>query len=210
MDANRPGVSLAEAARRLKPRWRDPDLPSVILVTDGDRLDDDPAAAVARLPRGAAVVLRHYRYPERRRLATRLAVMCRRRGIRLLIAGDPRLAVAVGAAGVHLPEAMVGTLAGRGSRQRQPRWLVTAAAHSPGAMRRAAFAGADAVLVSPVFATASHPDATPIGPLRFAAMVRTSPLPVYALGGITQATARRLGGSGACGFAAVGIFAGRC
>ncbi len=42
----------------------------------------------------------------------------------------------------------------------------------------AARAGADAALLSPVFWTASHPLAPALGPLRFAAWCRSSPLPV--------------------------------
>ena len=72
---------------------------------------------------------------------------------------------------------------------------------------RAALAGVDAVLLSPVFPTKSHPGAAPIGPLRFAAWVRECPLPVYALGGVSLQSARRLASSGAAGFAGIGGFA---
>ncbi|MCW5699414.1 MAG: thiamine phosphate synthase [Rhodospirillales bacterium] len=176
-------------------------------MTDATRLPD-PLPAVAALPRGAAVILRHYESPDREALARKLAHLCRRRGVRLLIAGDTRLAIRVGADGVHLPEHVLA----HGSRvwalwrrQRRPRgWLVTAAAHSSAALHRAARAGIDAVLLSPVFATPSHPGARTIGPLRFTAMTGTSPLPVYALGGINTKTARRLIASGLAGIAAIG------
>lgn len=204
-------ASLAELARRLKPlgapRGGGAALPRLILMTDAARLAD-PEAAVARLPRGAAVVLRHPDDGMRHRLATRLAGLCRARGVRLLIAGDPRLAARMSAGngdgGLHLPEAMLRHGGRRWRLLRRPGWLVTAAAHSPAAIRAAARAGADAALLSPVFATASHPDARPLGPLRFATLVRQSPLPVYALGGVSAATAARLTLSGAAGFAAIG------
>ncbi len=83
---------------------------------------------------------------------------------------------------------------------------MTAAAHDAAAIRRAARHGAHAVLLSPVFATASHPGAPSLGPLRFARLARCSPIPVYALGGITAETARRLAGSGAVGLAGIGLF----
>ena len=198
--------SLAELARRLKPagaaRHRPP-LPPLILMTDAVRLPD-PEPALARLPRGSAVILRHRDAAERERLARRLAPHCRRLGLSLIVAGDARLAAAVRADGLHLPEAML-RHGRRGWRLlRRPGWLVTAAAHSPAAIRAAARAGADAVLLSPVFATASHPGAAALGPLRFANLVRHSPLPVYALGGVSVATAPRLAGSGAAGLAAIG------
>ena len=51
-------------------------------------------------------------------------------------------------------------------------------------------AGADAAVLGPVFASASHPAAPSLGASRFAALVRASPLPVYALGGIDAAAAQ--------------------
>jgi thiamine-phosphate pyrophosphorylase len=192
-------------ARRLKRTGAARRLPPLILMTDAVRLPD-PEAAIACLPRGAAVILRHRDAVERGRLARRLAAPCLRLGLTLIIAADARLAAAAG--GLHLPEHML-RHGGRGWRAwRRPGWLVTAAAHSPAAIRAAAGAGVDAVLLSPVFPTASHPGAAALGPLKFAAFVRRSPVPVYALGGVAAATAPRLAGSGAAGFAAIGGFAG--
>jgi len=174
-------------------------------MTDRERLAN-PVPVVETLPRGSAVILRHYGDPEREALAFRLASVCRGRDLRLLIAEDISLAVRVRAHGIHLPEARVAIPARTWRTHGRHEWLVTAAAHSPGAVMRAARAGAHAVLLSPVFPTKSHPDAAPIGPLRFAAWVRESPLPVYALGGISVSSARRLASSGAAGFAGIGGF----
>jgi thiamine-phosphate pyrophosphorylase len=199
-------MSLADLARHLNlTRYRrgsKRSLPSLILMTDVQRLAN-PSATAALLPRGSAVILRHYGTPERTALGRALAVICRRRGLLLLVAGDRRLAAAIGAAGLHMPE---GTLrqprraAARGNR----RWLITAAAHSPAAIRHAARSGANAVLLAPVFDTESHPRAKPLGSLLFARWCRESRLPVYALGGVSNETARRLRGSGAAGIAAIG------
>jgi thiamine-phosphate pyrophosphorylase len=180
------------------------DLPGLILMTDEVRLPD-PEAAVGALPRGSAVIFRHYRADDRRAMAMRLAGICRRRGLTLLIAGDARLAIEVGAQGLHLPEYLARRLACHrwGRRGSRPDWLITVAAHSVGALYRARRLGADAVLLAPVFATASHPDARPLGPLRFSAWAGASPLPVYALGGVTAANVGRLAASGAAGIAAI-------
>jgi thiamine-phosphate pyrophosphorylase len=106
---------------------------------------------------------------------------------------------------VHLPE----RLARRAGaiRRSRPGWLVTAAAHSAPAALRAARAGAMAVLISPVFPSRSPSAGRQLTPLRFAALARTTPAPVYALGGVNEKTAPRLLGSGAVGIAAVGAFA---
>ena len=204
-------ASLAEAALRLKGgRGAAPRpaciLPACILIAERERLADlEPA--IAKLPRGSAVILRDYGAADRAAYAARLARLCRSRRLRLLVAGDVRLALAVGAQGLHLPEAAACSGDRRWRLWRKPGWLVTAAAHSPRAVARARRAGADALLLSPVFATASHPEATPLGPLRFAAWARQARLPVYALGGMTAASTRRLAGSGAAGIAAIGGFA---
>ncbi len=184
-------------------------LPSLILLTDDERLGD-PRAAVARLPRGAAVVLRHYRSTgtERAALARALRAVTRRRGILLLIAasgdGAGELARAVGADGLHLSEHLIRHGVRTRLRRRKPHWLITAAAHSLPALRRAARCGVDAALLSPVFATASHPGARPLGILRFAAWARASSVPVYALGGIGAQAAARLRPTRACGIAGIG------
>lgn len=192
--------TVANLACRLNSRHRtERPLPPLILMTDARRLPD-PLAAAARLPAGAAVVLRDYDKPDRADLATALAKLCRARRLRLLVAADAALAARVGADGLHLPEALVAR-----ARRRWPRsWLVTAAAHSPAALWRVWRHGADAALLSPVFATASHPGAPAIGAERFSAWTRGAPLPVYALGGINAATSRRLQESGAVGLAGIG------
>jgi thiamine-phosphate pyrophosphorylase len=200
--------SVADLGRRLKPRRAAAGLPPLILMTDVRRLPD-PTGLLDRLPGGSALILRHTDAGRLRVLAERLAPLCRARRLRLLIAGNARLAVTVpGAGGLHLPENQLRAGGRRWRRWRRPGWLVTAAAHSRAAVRRAAAAGVDALLLSPVFATASHPGAAPLGVLRFARLAGESPLPVYALGGVTRANARRLRGSGAVGIAAIGGIAG--
>lgn len=193
-------ASLANQAHALKRAARaDPRLPALLLLTDERRLPD-PLAAAAALPPGAGVILRHYNAEGRERLGRHLARLCRRRGLLLLVAGDLALARRLGAAGVHLPEHRMAAVA---AARRHGLGLVTVAAHSQAALAQAARLGADAALLSPVFATGSHPGAAGLGPLRFAGLVHAAALPVYALGGINAASARRLRGGGAVGLAAI-------
>lgn len=175
-------------------------LPPLILMTDPARLPD-PLAAASRLPAGSGVILRAYAGPERAHLAEALAALARRNRLVLLIANDAALALAVGAAGVHLAEANLDQAAR--VRQRSG-WLVTGAAHSLPALVRAARAGLDAALLSPVFATASHPTRTPLGLHGFAALARRATLPVYALGGVEAQNAPSLLATNAIGIAAIG------
>lgn len=167
-------------------------------MTDDERLPD-PEAAIRALPAGAGVVFRHYRDPQRERRGAALRALCRARRLVFLVAGDGRLAARLGADGLHLPEGMGGSL--RGWRRRRPGWLITIAAHSVPALRRAA--GADAAFVSPVFETASHRGAPGLGPLHLATLTRQSPVPAIALGGVGARTARRLNGIRLAGVAAI-------
>src|ERR1700741_922528 len=75
--------------------------PALWLFTDLARFPD-PLVSVGRLPRRrAGVVFRHDSDPDRAALADRSARLCRARGLRLVVAGDTRLALRLGA-GVHL------------------------------------------------------------------------------------------------------------
>ncbi len=139
------------------------------LFTDARRLPD-PRPAVARLPIGlAGVVLRHDGDPGRPALARDLARICRARRLTLVVAGDVRLAAAVGA-GVHL----------RGGRwpsvvrpvMRHGRRPITSSAHGPADLRRARRAGATLAFLSPAFPTASHPDMAALGALRWSRLAR--------------------------------------
>lgn len=177
-----------------------PALPRLWLMTDERLSEAALLRAVERLPRGSAIILRHYRLPPpaRRALFERLRRRATRRGLLLLLAGDARTARLWGADGHHGP-APAGPMH-RGSRRH---WLRSAPAHNHRERRAAERAGADVILLSPLFPTRSHPGARPLGPARFAALARTAHVPVIALGGIYprhDALVRRLG---AWGYAAI-------
>ena len=182
--------------RRLK---KTTGLPGVILMTDQNRLAD-PVHAATALPSGSAIILRDYSMDGREALGQDLINVCRRRRLRLLVAGDWRLAQKLGAHGVHLPEWQ---LLRQLTWQRKPGWLITAAAHSEVALILAARSGVHAALLSPVFETNSHTGGSNLGALRFTRAVKQAPLPIYGLGGINSSNALRLSSSGAAGFAAV-------
>lgn len=147
----------------------------------------DPEAIVRGLPRGWGVIYRHFGAPERERVARRLAELCRKRKLVFLVSGDLELARRVKADGVHWPERMA---IARGSRPRQ--WIETAAAHSRRGIARAARLGMDAAIVSTVFASRSPTATKPMGSVRFHALARRPPLPLYALGGVNSETAGRI------------------
>lgn len=176
-------------------------LPALVLMTDDERLADPLAAAQALLP-GSMVVLRARQDLHRAKLAVELRQITRATGNKLLIANDADLAVRIEADGIHLSE----DRAHEASHWRalHPEWIITAAAHSLAATH---IPDADAVFVSPVFATSSHPDALPLGVAELDRIAQQSPVPVYALGGITADNARQLADMKLIGLAAIGALA---
>ena len=177
-----------------------PGLPPLLFFTD-PRRTPRPWETAARLPAGSGVVFRAFDAPDARDVALRLRAATRDRGALLLIGLDAELAEAVEADGVHLPERAL--VQGAALAAARPDWRITGAAHSAEALTRAA--GLDAAVLSPVFVAGGVSAARPpLGGEAFGRLARMAPLPVYALGGIDAANARRLIGSGACGLAGVG------
>ena len=191
-------AKLARAASRLNAGG----LPSLVLLTDDERLAD-PLAAARALPKGAMVIVRARQSAHRAHLAQAMAPIVHARDLVLLIADDPLLAIRCGAHGVHFPEKH----SARASywRARRPRWLITASAHSSRAS--ACTRHADAILLGPVFATQSHPGAQTLGPIRTRLIARAIAKPVYALGGIDAKSIMQLNGANLAGVAAIGALA---
>ena len=196
-------MTLAAIAARLRPA---PRLPGLWLMT-GAWDEAETMAAMRDLPRGAGVVFRHYDAADRAALGRRLAALARARCLVFVVAGDPALAFRLRADGFHAPEALLHRISAW--RRLAPHGLATAAAHGDRALRKAREAGADAVFLSPIFATASHPGAPHLGPARFAALAARADLPVVALGGVDAAGARRLLPAKPAGFAAIGALRSR-
>lgn len=142
--------------------------------------------ALARLPRGSGFVFRHYHLQpkERRERFEALRDAARKRDHVVVLSGSPVLARKWRADGVYGPA---------GSMPRNDSLLRLVTAHNWKEIVAAEHAGADAILLSPVFATASHPGAKPLGPVRFRLLARKTQVPVIALGGMTRERAKRLG-----------------
>ncbi|MEP2828483.1 thiamine phosphate synthase [Parvibaculum sp.] len=199
---------MARAARYLNAH---PSSISLVAITDPKRLPN-PAVALLALPRQSALIWRTYGkkpdYPTVRALASKLRA---RDGI-LLIAGMPDFARRLGVDGVHLPEYSLARHRHGTFRRDVPAVIVTAACHSERAIVAAARADVDAVLISPVLPSESHPGGKPLGIPRFARLVRVANglgLPAYALGGIsTPPHVARLRGTSVKGIAGISFILG--
>lgn len=120
----------------------------------------------------------------------------------LLVSHDIELARKLGV-GVHLSAQQL-----RALRERplvKGGW-VGASCHGADELARAAELGVDFATLSPVCVTASHPDATPLGWQRFAALVAAAQLPVYALGGVGPGDLEHARTAGAQGVAGIRAF----
>ncbi|GAM97297.1 thiamin-phosphate pyrophosphorylase [alpha proteobacterium U9-1i] len=186
--------ALARLAQRLNRDAGAPAIPPLFFFTDPARTPD-PVAIAGQLPRGAAIVFRHFGATDRVRTARALARVARKRGLTLLIAADPALARRVGADGVHWPEKRLASPLRFG--------LTTASAHSPAAAARAAALGVDAIILGPVFPSRSPSAKRPLGAFHASQIARSAGPPVIALGGVSAKTARTLVGRGFAGCAAI-------
>jgi len=127
---------------------------------------------------------------------------------------NDRLDVALSqkADGVHLGEKSISVedarrLADNLRSRSEPPFLIGASCHSLDAARRAATSGADYVFFGPVFATPSKAAyGAPQGLDLLADVCQAVPIPVLAIGGVTELNAASCLNVGAAGIAAIRLF----
>ena len=160
-------------------------LPDLWLLSDA-RNDELLPRALRALPRGSAFVYRHYHLDPRARRVRfdELMPLVADGGHVALLSGSDDQARAWGAAGSYGPPEAIGEA---------PELLRVATVHNAHEMAHANAAGADAAMISPVYATRTHPNIPPLGPERFHALAALAEMPVIALGGMTFERARELG-----------------
>jgi 8-oxo-dGTP diphosphatase len=179
------------------------DLPRLVAITPDARDARDAVASLeAAIRSGAGLLVLRLPSLDPDAYATVASAAlrrCRPIGVRVLGHGDPTLVERLGLDGVHLPASRVRDLR---TRPLPPAKRVTAACHDVGELLAAVRIGCDAVLVSPVAPTPTHPAAPALGWEGFARLAARSPLPAYGLGGLGPADlaqARSCGGFGIAG-----------
>lgn len=179
--------------------------PRVLLIVDVDAVTSRRAAIAAALAAGVdAIQLRDKRVGGGALLAAARALraITRAHGARLLVNDRLDVALAAGADGVHLPEASFPIVAAR--RLLGPDAWIGRSTHGADAARRAAAAGADYVVVGPIFATPSKAAfGAPLGLAALADATASVARPVVAIGGITPAELPALRAAGAHGVAVI-------
>jgi thiamine-phosphate pyrophosphorylase len=174
----------------------------LLAITDGlmPGLEDAVRMAAEAGGPDVAILLRAPGAPmdSQRRAAGALLPICREAGTLLLVHGSAALAREIGADGVHLPErASVGEARARLGAGA----LVGASRHDGAGVLEAHAAGASYATLSPIFATPGK--GVPFGVAVLAALCRTAPLPIVALGGITPERAAACRAAGAAAAAAI-------
>ncbi len=120
---------------------------------------------------------------------------------RLVVNGPVDVALAVGAAGVHLPEAA--PWPDPALRAARPGFLVGRSVHDVAAARAAATSGADYVQFGTVFPSRSKPGRAAAGLTALAGVCRAVPCPVIAVGGIDAGNAAEVIRARAAGCAVI-------
>lgn len=160
-------------------------LPDLWLLSDArnDHVIEKSLRAF-RVPIG--FVFRHYFLPaaERRARYDTLAHIACAQGHMVILSGTARQARAWGADGVYGAPDRIGP--------RRAGLLHIATAHDLMEIGAANRAHADAVMLSPVFPTRSHPGAPTLGVMPFLMLAKRAHMPVIALGGMDRMFAQQL------------------
>ena len=184
--------------------WKNQGFPRFFVMSDSQRLPD-PKRLLSSLPKDSAIIFRHYDAPNREQMARELVTLAHRKNIKVLIAGDWKLAHRCRADGVHWPEHLLGRLPGR-PRSLKKSWLTSGAVHSRRNAAKAKAVSLDLAFISPVFPTKSHSGKTTLGPYRLEELRILTGSKAIALGGLSLKTVRKLTISKPWGIAGIGLF----
>ncbi|HDT14391.1 MAG TPA: thiamine phosphate synthase [Candidatus Aminicenantes bacterium] len=141
------------------------------------------------------------------RLGLAVAARLATKGIPLLVNDRVDIALACGAAGVHLGQEDIPVPLAR--RLLGPGAIIGVSVNTPEEARRAEEEGADYVGAGPAYSTATKETPLPVlGPAGVGRVRRAVRLPVVAIGGISVASAAEMASAGADGVAVVSAILG--
>ena len=166
--------------------------PQTVFFSDRSRAPDW-RTALNRAGPTCGLILRDYDAPARFDMAKAMQAVCRKEGRFFAIAGDAKLARALGAS-FHCPSYLLR----RPMRHGAVSPCDTAATHGKAEILAAARAGFRHIFISPVFATNSHVGQAGLGPVRARAMAHYAVglgLRPMALGGLNAERLSRLNGA---------------
>jgi thiamine-phosphate pyrophosphorylase len=190
--------------RHKKPMGNDA-IARIWLMTD-PRLGGNLSGIVRGLPARSGVIFRHYDLEPAARLALlrRIRRVCRQRGHKLLLAGLGGLPE-TGQREIGLKFWHVDGVHGGGAAHGMG--IISVPVHNAREIARARRSNADMMLLSPLFATRSHPGQRPLGLFQFHRLAKLcGPAKIIALGGMTRQKAAMLPHHSIHGWAAIDTF----
>lgn len=186
------------------PITRAASLPEYYLITPEP---DEAEAFLQQLDKVLAAGIRLVQFRTRKlddaawqTLAHEVVERCHRVGARCMLNTAMERFITCPADGLHLDSRQ---LYSYDERPVDKSVLLSASCHTEADIRHAETLGADFIVLSPVQATASHPDAEPLGWQRFHELSDHASMPVYALGGMRPEDLNTSFSYGAQGIAAI-------
>jgi thiamine-phosphate pyrophosphorylase len=174
-----------------------------MLVVDATDVLTRPTVIAAAVAAGVDTIQLRDRHAASAKLlsaARALRPLTERHGAAFLVNDRLDVAIAAGADGVHLPAASFPIAVAR--HLLGPDAWIGRSTHAPAEAAAAAAAGADYVVLGPIFATPSkQPFGSPLGVAALAAALTSCPL--IAIGGIAAPQVAEVGAAGAYGIAVI-------
>ena len=173
---------------------------SIYLVTDDGCLQGRPLLECVREALEGGVTLVQYRAKtassaEMYNEALQLKALCDSFNVPLIINDRLDIAMAVGAAGVHLGQDDLPCAAAR--KLLGEDYIIGVSAHNPAEAKAALQSGADYLGCGAVFGTATKADVQKLGTDGLAAICKAKGLPVVGIGGVTADNYREVRAAGA-------------
>ena len=124
--------------------------------------------------------------PERETLATKTAALAQNHNALFIVNDDEELTRKLSESGMQVNGLHLSSGRLRETESRPEYAIVGASCHNESEIARAEKLGLNYAIVSPIKKTLTHVDAPPLGWNKFAKLSESSPLPLYALGGLTK------------------------
>jgi len=159
-----------------------------------DRVDK---SHIEKLDKKIHIIFRNYEIVPKRKDLQELRVITKKKGIKLYLVQDYKLALSLGFDGVYLPSFNHLLIK---KNKKNKNFLILGSAHNLKELRIKEKQGVDFIFISPIFSTKKKRG---IGVVRFNQLSRATNLRIIALGGINQSNLKKLAITKLDGFASI-------
>ena len=159
-----------------------------------DRIDK---SHLEKLDKKIHLIFRNYEITPKKNDLKELRIITKKKGIKLYLAQDHKLAISLGFDGVYLPS-FNNLLIKKNTNKKN--FLVLGSAHNMQELKIKEKQGVDYVFISPIFNTKNKRG---MGITRFNQLLNTTSLKIIALGGINELNLKKLPSTKIDGFASI-------